>query len=361
MKFGFPWVLTALAVIPLIWAWVTLRRRRPTLQHARAGFWRQALQQRRLGWRARLMPVVTVLRVVALTALVVALARPYQPPGEDSEDVESIDIVVALDMSGSMAAMDYPVEELERYTAAGKIPPNRFEIARQVLKEVVLARRHDQLGLVVFGAAPFTQFPLTFDKTTIINQLDEMQLEDIDGGGTAMGDALGVAWNRLKESDACSRIVILITDGKEQMSRTAAKEQAQQMAKALPKNTAGCASEGTQGIKIFPILVGSQTNSVRLQGKDAFNRPVFAPYPSETDPELLKDIAEVTHATFTRAADKLSLEKTMRQTLESLEKTRRQNLNAGRNIEMFRAFLWIALAALLAEVVAQRLWLRTFP
>ena len=217
--------LVLLLAVPLA-AWVAFyleRRRAGTMAFSRTHDLRATPQ----GPFAYLMHLPRACLVVAIGLVAVSLARP-QRLSTDPAEVEGIDIVVALDVSNSMAE--------------GDLVPNRITAAKRVIKDFILRNPSDRIGLVIFGKEAFTQCPLTLDTRTVSRLLDSIELGLIDGQGTAIGNALGTAINRLRKSTAKSKVIVLVTDGDDNAS------------KIDPRKAAKFAQ--TFGIKVFTILIG---------------------------------------------------------------------------------------------------------
>jgi Ca-activated chloride channel family protein len=300
------------------------------------------------GWRARLVHLPLGLRLGALVLFLVALTRP-QLTAAETADVEGIDIVVCLDLSGSMSSVDISDEDLVKLQNAGQEPQDRFTIAQGVLRDFIKSRRYDRVGLVTFGKEAFVQFPLTLDYSVMLRILEKMELGDIDGSATAIGNALAMGLARLRESDAKTRLVILITDGDDNGSNVSPME----MAKEL----------GKRGIHVFPILVGSEGESREPTNMVDFvtGHRIYKKSESPVNPKLLNDIAETTDGKFFRASDKESLEKDFREILDRFEKSRVVDYAAAERTEIFHWFLAGGLVLLLAEVALSQTVLRRFP
>ncbi len=286
-----PWVLL-LGLLVAAAAFVQWRRRTrvPVLLASRG----EALAA--LPGRGRLALVVLahVSILLAAVLVVVSLARP-QVLGEPNPDAEEgIDIVVALDVSGSMLAADFK-------------PRDRLTVAKKVIAEHLLTRRRDRLGLVVFAGEAFTQAPLTHDKALLEEILEGVRTGVITDG-TAIGDAVATSVNRLRESKAESKVVILVTDGDNNAGNLS------------PEKAAELAQEFD--VQVFPILVGRGGQVPYPRGQDFFGatRYVYMNWP--TNPELLKRIATVTGAQFFTATNPKALETSLQQILEAMDKTR---------------------------------------
>lgn len=299
------------------------------------------------GWKARLDPFLKLLPIAALILLGIALARP-QTQRPDEVDVEGIDIYLALDMSGSMTAIDLDKSELRELLRVGKQPENRFESAVDTLRGFIKTRRWDRIGMVVFAKDSFLQFPLTLDRSTILNMLGRLKLGDIDEGGTAIGNALGRSVSGLKDSDAKTKIVILITDG-DRRGGNISPNQATEMAKQF-------------GIKIYPILVGRDGNALVPRGRDMFsNQITYGETRFPVNPKLLKEIAQNTGGTYYRATDKKGLQEDLHEILDEFEKSRiRDATNVDPN-EGFRPFVILALLLVAIATILQNTLFRKFP
>ncbi len=300
------------------------------------------------GVRARLRHVPAVTRTAALLLTVVAVARP-QAVRTDERTVEGMDLFLALDMSGSMASIDLTMHEAGTWQAQRRRePPNRFEHAIRTLKDFVADRRTDRIGMVVFARDAYLQFPLTLDYQTVQTLLDGLRLEMIDPSATAIGNALGVAVRGLLDSDATSRAIVLITDGKQQGGNIA------------PMEAAELAAE--EGIRIFTILVGREgttlvpTNRVQPNG---FRR--YAEQNNPVDPDLLRRIADRTGGAFYRSENPAELDRDLNAILDELEKTRVVDIASVHRTEIFHVPLLLALALFVLDAVLRWGLLRRIP
>lgn len=327
-----PWALLLLGAVPLALAVLALERRRaPRLRHPRAAVLARtgpgALA--RVGW----LPSATLVAALALVA--VALARPQaRERAAATSSVEGIDIVIALDLSSSMAATDFA-------------PRDRLHVAKEVLKDFVSRRATDRIGLVVFARDAYTQCPLTLDRGILRALVDPLRVGVLEDG-TAIGNAVATAVNRLRESDAKSRAVVLLTDGDDNAGQVSPL-QAAEMARAL-------------GVRVFPILVGAGGLVPFPVGTDALGRPRYERRRIDVNPALLQELARATGGTYANATDRASLEQGLQGVLDRLEKTRILEAGtASRTVELFPRLLapafWLAAAALL--LLATRF--RTFP
>ena len=235
----------------------------------------------RVGWRQWIRHVPVGTRVVAMTLIGVALMGPQSIHARDSAEVEGIDIVLTLDLSLSMQA--------------GDIQPNRFEATKDVVDDFLMRRPNDRIGAVVFGRDAFTLMPLTTDKEALRTAISELELGMIDGRGTAIGNAVGTALNRLRSSEAASRVLILLTDG-DSNSGNVSPSQAAEIARTMPHplGNEDVDGEDRRGVKIYTILMGRADDARVQQGTDIFGRPVWDRGNFPINPELLRDMAERT-------------------------------------------------------------------
>ncbi len=329
LRFERPWAGLLLLAVPLAWlsrVWVQ-RASRPRLQFSRAA----ALRTTERSWRNRLRDLPSALRTVALALLVVGLAGPQSIHARDTADVSGIEIILTLDMSRSMEASD--------------IRPTRFRATKSVVRDFINRRPNDRIGAVVFGRDAYTLLPLTTDREALRTALRGLQLDQIDGRGTAIGNAVGVGLNRLKRSRAKSKVLILLTDGESNAGNVS------------PSQAAELAS--TMGVKIYPILMGATDDAPVQRGTGLFGRAIFGTGNYPVNPELLASMAEQTGGEFFLVSDREALELSFHQILDQLEKTDIED--AGRvYTELFPAFVGPALIFLLVELLVL-LWLRRWP
>ena len=278
--------------------------------------------------RIWLIHVPFVLRVVIVALLSLALARPQISNRWQSESTEGIDIMMALDISGTMLGED--------------LKPNRLEAAKAVATEFVISRPNDQIGLVVFAGESFTQCPLTTDHAVLVNLFQSVKFGMIEDG-TAIGLGLANAVNRMKDSPTKSKVVILLTDGSNNRGDID------------PQTAAEIAK--TFNIRVYAIGVGSYSKEVRV--------PMYTPYgvqygtmSSEFDETTLRDIAQMTGGEYFRATDNNSL-RAIYQQIDQLEKTKIRVREYSKRTEHFMPFLLAAFVCLLLEVFIRFFVLRT--
>ena len=278
-------------------------------------------------WRVYLLHVPFVLRVAAITLLSIALARPQLTNRWSSESTEGIDIMMALDISGTMQAED--------------LKPNRLEAAKQVASDFVIARPNDQIGLVVFAGESFTQCPLTTDHAVLVNLFKSVKFGMIEDG-TAIGLGLANAVNRMKDSPTKSKVIILLTDGSNNRGDID------------PLTAAEIAK--TFGIRVYAIGVGSHG-----QARVPVQTPMGVQYmmmDSEFDETTLQNIASTTGGQYFRATDNNSLKQIYEQ-IDQLEKTKLRVREYAKHTDTFAPFLMAALLCLLAEILLRYFVLRT--
>jgi Ca-activated chloride channel homolog len=329
-RFERPAAIGLLAAVPLVLlARGYLYRRRSARLSVSRGNDLKALAG---GFRIWLAAGLTAMRVLAVALLAVGLMGPQSIHARNQTDVEGIDIVLTLDLSLSMQAAD--------------IKPNRFEATKEVVSDFIGRRPNDRIGAVIFGRDAYTLLPLTTDHQALRSMIAELELGLIDGRGTAIGNGIGVAINRLRKSTAKSRVLILATDG-DSNSGNVSPVQAAEFAKAL-------------GIKAYTILMGSAEEAPVQTGRDLFGRPVFDRGNFPINPELLKKVAGQTGGESFQVSDRKGLERSFHTILDRLE--RAQIEDAGRTYgELFPAFAYPALCLLALELLLGALVLRRWP
>jgi len=331
MQLHDPWALALLIVIPLLF-W--LQRRKPreaAVRYPTVGLLRTIPYAGARRWRW----VPYALRGLVLALLVGALARPQHGKAESQSTGEGIDIMLAVDISGSMLAEDFTLE--------GK-RANRLDVIKSVVKQFVDARGGDRIGLVLFGGRPYTQCPLTLDHGWLLQNLQRAQIGMIEDG-TAIGSALATAAGRLERSDAKSKVVILLTDG-------------QNNAGNIPPLTAADAAKAL-GIKVYTIGAGTR-GLAPFPVRDFFGNLVYQPTKVDVDEDTLKKIAEKTHGTYFRATDTASLQKIY----ADIDRMERSTFVAPRYLDYDELYPWLAfpaLALLMLEAGLSHTRLRKLP
>ncbi len=315
-----------LALIPLI-AWYVWKQRtmNATMQiSSLSGF--DGVKQ---SYKYYLRHLPFALRMLALALIIFVLIRPQSSSKWSSTTTEGIDIVMAMDLSGSMQAQD--------------LKPNRLQAAIDVATEFVAGRNNDKMGLVVFAGESFTQCPLTTDQSVLINlfaAIPQIELED----GTAIGMGLSTAIARIKDSEAKSKVIILLTDG-ENNTGSITPETAAEMAKAF-------------GIRVYTIGVGTK-GTAPFPVQTAFGMR-YQQVPVNIDEDLLRKIANDTGGEYFRATDNEAL-KAVYSRIDELEKTKIEKQEYSKKSEEYWRFAVLALVLLLAEVLLRNTVLRTIP
>ncbi|WP_420455476.1 vWA domain-containing protein [Rubrivirga sp.] len=321
MTFADPlWLLALVAVPALAWALWRPRREAPGVRYSMAG---DAAALGATGW-ARLRKLPDALLLAALALGVLGLARPQVRDATVERSTEGIDIVLALDVSTSMTAEDFV--------------PNRFEAAKAVAAEFVRGRESDRIGLVVFAAQAYTQAPLTLDYPFLLTMLQEVRMGLIEDG-TAIGTALATATARLRDSQAASKVVILLTDGQNNRGQVD------------PQTAAEAAA--ALGVKVYAVGVGGDGPARR----GPFG--AFGPAP-EVDEGALRQVAETTGGQYFRATDAQALRQ-IYDAISELERTEIEETVLLDVEERYPLFLWPALACLLAAVALSTTRLREVP
>ncbi len=286
-------------------------------------------------WKIRFANLPFYLRLLAVLLFVIALAGPRSILEEAKHATQGVDIVLALDGSGSMAAEDFTLNG-RRY--------NRFDIVKDVVKEFIDQRKSDRIGLVAFGGLAYTVSPLTTDYTWLKTNLDRVTLNMMEDG-TAIGSAISVSLSRLQKSAAKSKIIILLTDGVNNRGKVDPLSAAK-AAKAL-------------GVKIYTI--GAGTNGMApIPVQDIWGRQVYQNMQVEIDEETLRAIADTTGGRYFRATDTDSLRQIYKE-IDRLEKTKIEETGYREYKELFGYFLTAGLLFLFAALVLENTLLLRLP
>ncbi len=340
-----PWALLLLALVPVVLWRATIGEdaRTPRLRMGTL----HPLATGPVGKRVWLRDLPGILRALTVAFIAVSLARPVSLSRPDSADEQGIDIVVVLDLSGSMkAVMDAPPGSLPGRAATGKGRPTRLDVAKEVIRDFISRRKTDRIGVVVFGKSAYVLSPPTLDYHLLDSLVSRMSLDLIDNTGTAIGDAVGVAAARLRRSDARSKTIVLLTDG-DSNAGMISPEYATQLA-----NKVGC--------KIYTIQIGLGDDVEVQDGFDLFGQPRYVRTRYPVNPELLRKIAAETDGASYVASDAKALSESMHDVLNRLEKTRFEASLAS--YEDLFPFLVLPAVFLLALDAVIRAWLlRRFP
>lgn len=285
-----------------------------------------------VGLRARLRDLPGVVRAVAVLLLGLALARPVSLVRPTETFESGIDIVLVLDLSGSMKAAD--------------LKPSRLDAAKGVIQDFLGRRQDDRIGAVVFAGEAFLLSPLTLDKQRLGQQIAKMELGRLTSDGTAIGEGLGTAVARLRSSQAESRVIILLTDGENNAGQLS-PEYATALAKKL-------------GVKIYTVQMGTGDEAPYPVEIDPFGRPIYRMVRSPVNPEVLRQIAKETGGEFFIAAQTEELRSSMDRILDQLPKTRFEAASSDM-IERFPLALIPACLLVALEALLRALILRRFP
>jgi Ca-activated chloride channel family protein len=326
-RFEHPWLLLLLLLIPVV-AWFALRRGRnrsiayPSVELL-LGAGLEAPVWKRHGKLA--------LRLLAIALVILAVAHPQTGRSQHTEYAEGIDIMLVLDTSGSMQAQDFE-------------PKNRLFVAREVVKEFIAKRRQDRIGLVVFAADAITQCPLTLDYTLLAKLVDGVDFGMLDDG-TAIGVALATACNRLRSSDATSRVVILLTDG-------------QNNAGMVDPITAARVA-ASLGVKVYTVGVGTRGRAPMPIDDPVFGRRLVS-VDVDIDEPTLRRIAELTDGRYFRATDRAELEEIYVR-IDALEKSKVESETYVEYSSRVAGLGVPALGLLMLELAFEQTWLRETP
>ncbi|MBQ8096695.1 MAG: VWA domain-containing protein [Prevotella sp.] len=303
-----------LLIIPyLLWYVMFRKKTEPTIRMADT----HALQRAQRTWRVRLMPIQAVLRVIAFSLLVVAMARPQTHNSWEEETIEGIDIMLAMDVSSSMLSDD--------------IRPNRIEAAKKVAAEFISDRTNDNIGLTIFAGEAFTQCPMTIDHSSLLALLQNSS-QYVGSGAiidmTAIGMGLTNAVSRLKDSKAKSRVIILLTDGSNNYGEISPLTAAD-MARGL-------------GIRVYTIGVGIDGSSMRPVTVGGTTQQLLLP--NDLDEETLSKIAKATNGRYYRATNAEEL----RQIYSDIDKLEKSKLDVQRYSKVYDVYQYFVLGAIIA-------------
>ena len=327
ITFAYPWVLYVLLIIPVMIAWYIFRgmKVQSSVKYSSVNIFKEIPST----LREKLRHIPFAVRLLAIGLLIVALARPQSFNSGENVTTEGIDIAMVLDISGSMLAED--------------LKPNRLEAAKNVIDDFIKGRTSDRIGLVVFSRDAFTQCPLTIDYSVLRNLLLQIHSGMIEDG-TAIGNAIANGINRLKDSDAKSKIIILLTDGVNN-SGEVDPISAAEMAK-------------TFGIRVYTIGVGTR-------GEAPY--PVQTPFgiryqmmPVEIDEAVLQKISDITDGQYFRATNNQAL-KEIYDKIDKLEKTKIEITSYKNASERYHSWLWGGMILLLVELGLSKTILRKLP
>ena len=326
MHFANPYILfLLLAVVGIVYRWVKLAPRRAVIRFSNLEVLNGLKKPRSLKFRHS----VKIIKVLVLVLLIVALARPQSTSRTEEFLTEGLDIILSVDVSGSMAAEDFK-------------PNNRLHVAKSVMADFIRGRKNDRIGMVVFAGKSFTQCPLTMDYGVLVDFLSKLRLRMIEDG-TAIGMAVANGVNRLRHSKAKSKVMILLTDGMNNKGR-------------IDPLTAATMAQ-TMGIKIYTIGVG-KVGGAPIPTMDPVYGKVYARNPDGThlltqmDEGVLIDMADITGGKYFRATDSQKLAEIYEQ-IDKMEKTEVEVKEYMRYGELFPYFTWPAFFLLLIGILGE--------
>jgi Ca-activated chloride channel homolog len=326
MTFASPlWFLLFFALIPLV-----LRKRQPATPALRLPLNSGLLSKP--SWRSRFVPYLPWLRGLAVSLLIIALARPQRQWQEKKIKADALDIVLSIDLSSSMLCTDFE--------------PDRLSVAKRLAIDFVEKRPYDRIGLVGFSGEAFTQCPLTTDRKVVQQFIRDLQTGYLKPG-TAIGLGLATAVNRLKDSEARSRIVILLTDGKEDTDEPPL---------VLPDEAIELAA--TLGIRVYSVGIGTEGYARCPYYSNPDGSYEYRPMPASIDIELLQKCASTTGGKFYRAFSEADLAGIYDE-IDRLEKTRIEMMTIQRTTDWFQWFVVAGLLLLALEMVFRHLIFRS--
>ena len=319
----FFWLLLLLPLM-LLWYWYWNKK-----SQANVTFSTTIAFKKTKSWSDALYHLLFVLRMIAIALIVVALARP-QTHSENAKTkiTDGIDIVMAIDVSASMLSQD--------------LKPNRFEALKKVASQFVKDRSNDRIGLVIYAGESYTKTPVTTDKSIILNALSEITYGQIEDG-TAIGMGLATAVNRLKESKAKSRVIILLTDG---VNNTGFID---------PQTAAELAAE--YGIKVYTVGIGTNGMALSPYALNADGSIIYRMQQVDIDEPLMKKIAQVTKGRYFRATNNQKLQQIYDE-INQMETTKIEEFKYTEVDEKFRWWVLVAGVLLLLEFVLKHTLLR---
>ncbi len=309
------WLLLTLPIL-IAFYWLRIRKRQHSFRTSTLD-WFTGRKLKSL--RQRIVHLPFILRILGLVLLIVVLTRPQTSDSSKSTNIEGIDIILCIDVSGSMRAMDFK--------------PNRLDAAKKTATNFIQGRPNDRMGLVVFAGEAYTQCPLTTDHqvlTDLIKPLKNGMIED----GTALGDGLATSVNRIKDSEAISKVIILLTDG------------VQTAGSLDPLTSAELAK--SYGIRIYTIGVGTH-GEAPVPVQTPFGEQIVN-YPVEIDEDVLQKVAQNTGGNYYRATNNQSLEDIFNE-IDNLEKSKIQVDVFKTRYDQYRWFLWPAILLFILELI----------
>ena len=327
-RFEDPWLLLTLVLIPIL----IIRERSiaNTIDYSSLSSLKAVNQ-----YHYKVLALTpTLLKFIAITLFIIAFARPQEGSKRTEILSQGVDIILAIDTSGSMQALDFKKNDNQ---------VTRLSVVKDVVAEFVKHREMDRMGMVVFGANAFTQCPLTLDQSILLSFIDKLKI-GMAGDATAIGSAIGISSKRLKDLKSKSKIIILLTDGRNN-SGAISPIQAAEIAKSL-------------GIKIYTIGVGKRGKAPFLVDSIFGKRLIYQDV--DIDEKVLNKISKMTEGKYFRATDLKSLKNIYKQ-IDLLEKSEVKILDHSKYKELFHYFLIPGLFLLLIEIICSNSFLRRLP
>ncbi|MBN2707925.1 MAG: VWA domain-containing protein [Calditrichaceae bacterium] len=329
-RFADPWYLLFFLIIPAMGYWYlrSLYRSGGKIRYSDIGI----LKTLSPSLKQRLRHGLFAIKLIAISLIILALARPQSSSKAEEISTEGVDIMLALDVSSSMLAEDFK-------------PNNRLTAVKLVAKEFVEGRKNDRLGLVIFAGESFTQCPLTLDYGVLITLLDEIKVAEQDWDGTAIGMGIVNAVNRLRDSKAKSKVIILLTDGVNNRGQ-------------VDPITAARIAE-TYNIRIYTIGAGKEGTAMFPVDDPLFGRQ-YVPRQVQIDEKILKEIAEITNGHYFRAYDENKLKEIYKE-IGEMEKTKIEVKEFTRYQEYFVFYITGGLILLILELILSNTYFRKIP
>lgn len=283
-------------------------------------------------WKEYLRHLNFLLLLISFALVIIVLARPQSSDSWSRSDTEGIDIVMSLDISYSMQTPDFK--------------PNRLEASKDVAAQFVAGRPNDNIGMVIFGKESYTLCPMTSDHSVLANMINSVDFDLVDGSSTAIGDGLVTAVNRIRNGEAKSKVIILLTDGSNNAGDVAPRDAAS-VAKAM-------------GVRLYTIGVGSQGEVDMQVGLDPFGNPVMQKVKADIDEDVLQAMAQLTGGRYFRATNKSKLADIFDE-IDQMEKTKMSVREFSRKEEEYLIFALAAIAFLLLHIIIKNTILRNIP
>jgi Ca-activated chloride channel family protein len=325
-QFAHPQYLLLLLFVPFMIYWYFFRKKNHFASFYVPNIDAKLLETQTL--KTKINHYLPALKILGTTFIILALARPQSNLSDKEINSEGIDIVLSLDISGSMLARDFK--------------PDRLEAAKKISMQFIKERPHDRIGLVVFSGESFTQCPITIDHQILLNLFKNIKSGMVEDG-TAIGMGLATAVARLKDSQSKSKVIILMTDGVNNMGYID------------PESAIKIAQ--TYGIRVYTIGIG-KNGMAPYPVKDQNGNTFFQNFPVEIDEALLKKIAQQTGGVYYRATDNNKL-KSVYSSINRLEKSKIKIANYNMKAERFHLFLCIALFCIVLEFILRNTYLKT--